>query len=406
MKLDLSHPWLTKNIIYMGLVSFFNDMSTEMMYPILPVFLTSTLGASPADVGLVYGLARGTENIARVFFGFLSDKTGNRKAFIFLGYFISCISKGIIGFAFHWHVVLIAFFFDRFGKSIRNSPRDVLLVEDSASLFRARIFGFQRAADTFGAVVGPLCTMMILSYIGEYLRLIFFLTVIPALIAIVLLVACVQENNNNESKKILPIIKDFLKLDFTDTFKLLGRKYYFFLFACMIFYLSTGVENFFILKSQSIGIVLSTTVFIYMIYNLVYALCAYPVGIVADVIGTRVILFFGFIIFSGVSLAFGFAQNQVQIAVLFSLQGFYMALTKGVARAHISLISAKDNMGFAFGLHDTLTGICMFLGSYATGILWSYFDNRIPFFVGSALAVFAAMCIFLDIVIENFFSSQ
>lgn len=376
----------------MGLVSFFNDMSTEMMYPILPIFLTSTLGASPAIVGFIYGIAKGVENIFRVIFGWLSDQFETRKPFVVFGYLLSSISKGLIGFSFQWQFVLLVYFFDRFGKSIRTSPRDVLLVGDSAPLARSRVFGFHRAADTFGAVAGPLCTILYLAFFGDYLRPIFFLTIIPAAIAVILLMYCVRE------KPIDRVVQE------QKTYRLnveLGRNYYFFLFVSMIFYLGSGVETFFILKSHSLGFALTTTVFLYMIYNVVYALCSYPIGIIADIVGPSALLPAGFLLFALVSILFGIDQGHILITVLFALYGLYMASTKGVMQAHISHIVPQTNLGFAFGLHNTLTGICMFIGSYGAGILWTYLGDRIPFFVGGGLAIFAALLLFIDNILAK-----
>lgn len=378
----LSKFGLSKNIFYMGLVSFFNDISTEMMYPILSIFLTTTLGASPAIVGFIQGAAKATENIFLIFFGWLSDRLALRKPFITFGYLLSCISKGLIGFALNWQLVLFFFFCDRLGKSIRTAPRDVLIVDSSEPLARGRAFGFHRTADTLGAVIGPLITMFYLAFVSNFLRPIFFLTFFPALFAVILLIFCVQEKSDLAKS----IDKKSLLIKFT-----LGKNYYLFLLVSMLFYLGSGVEAFFILRSHNLGFALSTTVFLYMIYNVVYAFSSYPMGCIADIIGPKNILIGGFFLFSGISFLFGSVQSPALIAVLFALHGLYMALTEGIIRMYISHLVPSIYLGTAFGLYSTIVGICMFIGVFGAGLLWTHINPMTPFFIGSALTAFAAL---------------
>lgn len=385
---------ISKNNLFMGLVSLFNDMSTEMMYPILSIFLSTTLQSSPAVVGLIQAVTRAVEHILLVLFGWLSDRFSTRKPFIMFGYMLSCFSKGLIGVALNWQIVMAFLFIDRLGKSIRTSPRDALIAGASEPLARGRAFGFHRTADTLGAVAGPLLTMFYLSYVGSSLRPIFFLTIIPALIAVVLLAYCVKENfEQMPSKK----QQDFYSVDFSFT-----RDYYFLLIVSMIFYLGSGVEVFFILRSHDLGFAVSTTVFLYMIYNLVYALSSFPLGIIADMIGHKSVLTIGFFLFALISFLFGIAQTPPLIAVLFALHGLYMALTEGIIKAYISHLVPLNNLGFAFGFYSTMVGICMFIGICGAGLLWTYISVAIPFFIGAFFAASAA-AIFL---VGNAFESM
>jgi len=175
---------ISRNVFVMGLVSFFNDVASEMIYPIVPIFLTAVLGAPASIVGLIEGIAESTASILKVIFGWFSDKLQKRKQFIIAGYSLSAISKAILGFAFSWPTVLVARFLDRFGKGTRTSARDALITESSLTNNRGRSFGFHRALDTLGAVVGPLLAILLLYIFSNNLRLIFLLAVIPSVIGV------------------------------------------------------------------------------------------------------------------------------------------------------------------------------------------------------------------------------
>lgn len=329
---------ISKNVFALGLVSFFNDVASEMIYPIVPIFLTSVLGAPVAIVGLIEGIAESTASILKVVSGWLSDKFQRRKPFIVAGYSFSAISKIILSLAFSWPFVLIARFIDRFGKGTRTSARDALIAESSENSVRGRAFGFHRALDTLGAVVGPMIALLAIHFLDNNFRLIFFLAFIPAFIGILLLLFFVKEKKK-EANSSSAFHFNWHNLD--PSFKI-------FLLISFIFALGNSSDAFLILRAQNLGLSLTLVVLAYILFNFTYAIFSIPAGIISDKIGPRKVLLAGFLLFSAVYLFFGLVHSSLFLWILFPVYGLYMALTEGVGKAYISNLVSQEKTGTAF----------------------------------------------------------
>jgi len=378
----MNKPKLSKNVIVLGLVSFFNDVASEMVYPIVPIFLTSVLGAPMAIVGLIEGIAESTASLLKTFSGWLSDKFQKRKIFVSTGYFLSTLSKLIIGFAKAWPLVLVGRFIDRFGKGIRTSARDALIAESSDDLNKGRAFGFHRSLDTLGAVIGPLIAIFLLQFFGENLRPIFFLAFIPGVIAILLLIVFVKEKKTELFKTTFTTLPKFSLKNLNPAFKI-------FLFSSIIFALGNSSDAFLILRAKNVGLTTALVIFTYIIFNLFYSIFSTSAGILSDKIGPRKILAFGFFFFALIYFFFGINQSPILIWLLFAFYGFYMALTEGVGKAYLSQIGDKGRLATSFGIYQTAVGICAFFASLIAGFLWSKINPSAPFIFGSIMALLA-----------------
>lgn len=372
---------IPKNVFALGWVSFFNDLASEMIYPIVPIFLTSFLGVPVAIVGLIEGIAESTASILKFFSGWLSDRFQKRKPFVISGYSLSTFSKIILGLSYSWPLVLIARFFASFGKGIRTSARDSLITESSPENIRGKSFGFHRALDTLGAVFGPLAAILFLAIFNNNIRLIFYIAAIPGLIGIILLLIFVRE------KKKKALCLSDLKLKWRD----INPSFKIFLLISIIFSIGNSSDAFLILRAQNLGLAIKTTIFAYVLFNLTYALFSIPAGVIVDKIGAKKILITGLLIFSLVYLFFGLINKNMFIWFLFPVYGIYMALTEGVGKAYISLLVPQEKSGTAFGIYQTCIGICSFFSSLIAGVLWSYVNVRIPFYLGSITALISAI---------------
>jgi MFS family permease len=379
---------ISKNVFVLGLVSFFNDIASEMIYPIVPIFLTSVLGAPVAIVGLIEGIAESTASILKVVSGWLSDKFQRRKPFVVAGYSFSAISKIILSLAFSWLFVLIARFIDRFGKGTRTSARDALIAESSENSVRGRAFGFHRAFDTLGAVVGPMIALLAIHFLDNNFRLIFFLAFIPAFIGILLLLFFVKEKKK-EANSSSTFHFNWHNLD--PSFKI-------FLLISFIFALGNSSDVFLILRAQNLGLSLSLVVLAYVLFNFTYAIFSIPAGIISDKIGPRKVLLAGFLLFSAVYFFFGLIHSSLFLWLLFPVYGLYMALTEGVGKAYISNLVPPEKTGTAFGVYHTIIGLTTFFASLFAGLLWTYIGVSAPFIFGSIMAVISA---FLFVALEK-----
>jgi MFS family permease len=356
-----------------------------MIYPIIPIFLTGFLGVPVAIVGLIEGIAESTSSILKLFSGWLSDKARKRKPFAVIGYALSAVSKIILGLSYTWHFVLIARFTDRVGKGVRTSARDALIVESSEKSSIGKSFGFHRAMDTAGAVIGPLIAILALKFWDEDYRSLFLLAFIPSVIGVLLLSFFVKEKNKVKESK--PPVKL--------TWKGLDKSFKVFLLISFIFMLGNSSDVFLILRAQDLGLSLIMIILAYVTFNIVYALVSTPAGILSDKIGPRKLLPVGFLIFAVVYLFFGLITDSIFIWILFPFYGIYMALTEGIGKAYISTLVPKERSGTAFGMYQLTVGLFTFLASIIAGLLWTYVDVSAPFIFGSVTAVISAILFFI-----------
>ncbi|MFA5393080.1 MAG: MFS transporter [Candidatus Ratteibacteria bacterium] len=372
---------VSRNVFALGIVSFFNDIASEMLYPVVPIFLTTVLGAPVAVVGLIEGIAESTASILKVVSGWFSDRFRSRKPFLVGGYSCSALSKVLLGLAYSWPLVLLARFVDRFGKGIRTSARDALIVESTkVGKGQGRSFGFHRGMDTAGATLGPLFTILLLRHFKDNLRPIFFLAFIPALLGILFLLFFVKEKKK-ETKRFI----------FTFRWRELDRSFKVFLLVSFVFALGNSSDVFLILRAKNLGLSTILTILAYVLYNLTYALFSFPAGIVSDRIGPKKVLVSGFLIFSVVYLFFGIATRSFFLWLLFPVYGIYMAFTEGIGKAYIAGLVPSAKAGTAFGFYQTVTGVCIFFASLLAGLLWTYVSPRSPFIFGSVTALTACI---------------
>lgn len=375
---------LTKNIIFLGIVSGLTDISSEMLYPVIPIFLTSVLNAPMTIVGLIEGIAESTASILKIAGGLWSDKTGERKKFVVAGYSISAISKPLMALAFSWPIVLFARFIDRVGKGIRTSARDALISACTSKEYWGKAFGFHRAMDTFGAAVGPLVTLLLLKLLGENsYRTIFIIAFIPAFIGVFILLKYVQDYKTEKKETTFKIDKSLL----TKEFKMFSAFY-------LIFALGNSSDAFLILKAKSLQFNTTSIILVYFCYNILYSILATPAGIIADKFGKINSLVFGMVIFSIVYYGFAISESKSSIWFLFSLYAFYAAFSEGIYKAIISHLSPQEKRASAMGIFQGLLGILMFISSFIAGILWDKLGAPAPFYFGSLTSIISAISLF------------
>lgn len=385
MKEELKTTKIPRNIWAMGWVSMLNDIASEMIYPIVPIFLKSVLGAPAIVIGLIEGIAESTASFLKLISGWLSDKLRERKAFVVFGYFLSAVSKLIMAVAQMWPLVLFARFVDRFGKGTRTSARDALIVESIDSSIRGRAFGLHRAMDSFGAVIGPLLALLLMSAFAEDYRKVFFLSFFPAIVGVLILLVFVKEKKRDRSAIA------FKQLNLKFKWKDLNPNLRLFLIVSAIFSLGNSSDAFLILRSQDIGLTATLTVAAYVLYNIFYTIFSYPAGVASDKIGPKRILAASFFLFSLVYLGFGLVNQQWMIWALFPIYGLYIALTDGVSRAYIATMVMPEKSGTAFGAYQMILGFGTFLSSFVAGMLWSYVSPSAPFLFGSITALLAGL---------------
>ncbi len=380
------------NVIITGITSFLTDVSSEMFYPLISFYLLA-LGAGPAILGIVEGLAESIASLLKVYSGYISDKIRKRKPITILGYSLSAIGKLFLYFANSWIGVFIGRISDRFGKGIRTAPRDALIAE-SVLENRGRAFGLHRAMDTLGAFTGVLVSILIIksinlpeassnlpSYIPTF-KTIILISLIPAILG-VLVLFLVKETTSKRT------LSEKEKIRFQ--WRLLDRKLKGFLIISLIFTLGNSSNQFLFLRSQSLGASLLDVLFLYLLYNLVYTIFSYPAGFLSDKIGRKRIIILGYTFYGLVYFGFGIASKFSQLWSLFTLYGLYTAFTEGVEKALISDLSPTYLRATVIGLHATLVGIGLFPASLIAGLLWGMLGPQAPFIFGGIMGIGAAI---------------
>jgi MFS family permease len=371
---------LSKNTVLLAFASFFADISTEMLYPILPIFLTQTLHAGGSIVGLVDGVAQATQNIVQGFSGWLSDKLQRRKSVALLGYVLAALAKPLIGLSTNWPGVLGARFLDRLGTGTRSAPRDALIASSVAAENRGRAFGLEGIGDNLGAFVGPLLAVLLLVAWGTDIRWIFYLAVIPGLLA-VLMILLVQERTVAVAAK--------AKLDVS--VRRFPRPYWMYLLATALFGIGNSSNAFLILQTKDIGASLQTTVLIYAGFNFVAALISYPAGSLSDKWGRRNILLSAFFVFFIAYLGFALTRNVFLIGVLFIFYGLYQGIFRAVGKALASDLVPERLRASGIGWYSTTIGLLELVASVIAGLLWDHVGHEAVFYFGAIFAVIGSV---------------
>lgn len=378
---------LNPTVKRLGLISFLADVSSEMLYPITPIFLTTILGASVASVGFIEGLAEAVASLLKSTSGLWSDRIQKRKPFVWMGYLFAALAKPLTGSAQSWIHVLFARSFDRTGKGLRTAPRDAMLAESVPPGMRGAAFGWHRMMDTLGAAVGPLLAILFLLY-SQNLRLIYFIAFIPGLLSVVVALGLKEE-------RALPQVSRVERKKWSSFFSL-SPQFKHYLSAWTIFSLSNSSDVFLLLRAQQAGVSLTETILMYCFYNLLYSLASPYLGGLSDRVGRRRVLLFGLLVFSVVYVGFIFAQQSLHFWILFGVYGFYMAATEGVGKAFAIDLLGEDKKATAVGYLGTVTGISTLIASTMAGYLWDHFGSATTFTYGAAGAVltFIALLVF------------
>lgn len=370
-----SFAGLSGNTYLLALASLFADISTEMLYPVLPVFLTQTLGATGSIIGFIDGFAQATQNIVQGFSGALSDKLQKRKPVALVGYLLAAIAKPLMGLATVWQGLLGARLLDRFGAGTRSAPRDALIASSANEQDRGRAFGLEGMGDNAGAFLGPLLASLLLYSLQVHIRTIFYLAVVPGLLAFVM-VLLVKERPLTVSAK--------AKIDVS--LRRFPRPYWIYLLVTALFGLGNSTNAFLILRTQDLGASLETTILIYAAFNLVAALISYPVGSLSDQWGRKNILFASFAIFLLAYLGFALAQNILLVGTLFIFYGLHQGIFRSVGKAFASDFVPENLRASGIGWYNTLVGLLQLIASIVAGLLWDRIGYAAVFYYGAFFA--------------------
>ncbi len=381
---------LGRNIYISGLVSFFMDISSEMIYPLVPLFLANVLGVSKSAIGLIEGVAESTASILKVFSGYLSDRIGNRKWLMVAGYGLSTLTRPIVAIATTWHHVFAFRFFDRFGKGIRGAPRDALIAESTEKEFLGRAFSFHRSLDTMGAVVGPALAFFLLGIFSNDYRMVFWLSIIPGIIAVLLIIFFITETNKAATE---------LSKRPKFTLKHFDWRFKFFVIITAIFALGNSSDVFLILRAEEKGVPAVMIPVVYLLFNLVYSISAIPAGIAADRFGKKRVILTGFVLFALLYYGFAVAVNATTIWILFGFYGVFMGLTEGIQKAFLATIIPEQFKATAFGVYNTIVGIAMLPASLIGGWLWDHISPSATFYFGTITASLSAILFIIFIIV-------
>ena len=358
------------------------DISSEMVYPILPTFLITVIGASPAILGVIEGIAESSASLLKVFSGYFSDKIKRRKPFTIFGYLGSTLGKMVLFISTSWHFVLLGRTIDRFGKGIRTAPRDALIAESSKEGKRGAAFGLHRAMDTLGATIGVVCAYFLILRFehnpGKWaLRNIFLLSLIPAFLGILFLFFVREKKQEPRPQP--------NKLSFR--WGSLDKRLKAFLILSFVFTLGNSSNQFLLLRAKNSGNPLSLVILFYLAYNIVYSLVSYPASRLSDKIGRKKLLVLGYLFYGLVYLGFAFSNSANAFWPLFCLYGLYIGFTEGVEKALITDIAPENLRGTVIGLHATLVGVGLLPASILAGMLWKFLGPSAPFYFGGIMGI-------------------
>ncbi|MFB3887412.1 MAG: MFS transporter [Thermodesulfobacteriota bacterium] len=394
MKLSLSKG-ISKNVFALGSTSLLTDVSREMIYPLLPLYLRSVLGASTTFVGLVEGIAESTSSVLKLLSGWLSDKLRKRKTLLLWGYSLSAVTRPLIAVAtVGWHILVVRFV-EKVGKGIRVPPRDALIAESCTPENRGRGFGLHRSMDNVGSIVGPLLASSLLVYLSDDYRALFWISSIPAFLAIGILTFVVSEEPREISK--IEVSSENRRFDL----KQFNKKFKIFLIATIIFEMANSSNAFLLLRVQDIGLSLELIPIIYLFSNIFKTMSSMPGGILSDKLGRRNVLIAGWIIYGISYFGFAFITSVTEAWIIFGIYGLFSGMTEGVKKAFVVDLVPKEVRGSALGIHSFLVSFPQLPASLLLGFLWQKFNATIAFSVGASFAVVAAILLLISIPSEK-----
>jgi len=375
-------PKKNHNVLAMGFVSFFNDIGSEMIFPLLPLFITMTLGAPVAVLGLIEGVAESTAALMKLGSGTLSDRLGKRKIIVVAGYTLSAITKPFFSLATIWQDVLVVRFTDRVGKGMRDAPRDALLAASVKKGKSGGPFGFLQAMDRGGAILGTLMATALLALAFTY-RQIFLFAFIPSLISALVALVFIREIPHAPLKR--------LELPWKNHF---GSELHKFLLVAGIFNVANFSYAFYLLKAQQAGVSIVLIPMIYLLYTVCYAVASYPAGRLSDRIGRKKVIGLGYLIFAVTAAGFALTSSMTLLWPFFVLYGIQFALTDSVSRAFISDMVADKKRASALGAYHMTVGLAAFPASVIAGFVWDRFGSSTTFTLSAGLAFAALLLLF------------
>ncbi len=385
---------LPRNVWAVGFTSLFMDISSEMVINIIPLFLANVLGVQTSIIGLIEGIAEATASLLKLFSGWLSDRLGGRKWLAVAGYGLSALSKPFFYFASSWELIAGVRWTDRIGKGIRTAPRDALVADSVTRETRGLAFGFHRAMDTAGAMIGLIIAAIIvwlaqasnLDLTKSTFQTIVLLSLAPAFLGVLSLAIGAQDVTVNK-KRDLPKF----------SLRSMGKPFIFFLIIVSIFTLGNSSDAFLVLRAQNLGIPVSGILMMLVVFNLVYTLVSTPAGSLSDRIGRRRLIVGGWLVYAAIYFGFGLAQQAWQVWVLYVVYGLYYGMAYGTANALVADLVPEDLRGTAYGTYNAVIGLLAFPSSLIAGLLWqgagswSGFGPSAPFYFGGSLALLASV---------------
>jgi MFS family permease len=381
--------WLTRNLLLVSLASLLTDISSEMVYPILPFFLTATLGASPRVLGIIEGVVEAIASLMRVISGRISDSLGKRKPLAIAGYGASVGGKVVLFIAMTPALVLVGRLIDRFGKGIRTAPRDALLAESVPVSERGRAFGFHKAMDTLGAIVGVLAAYLLVRSGDIELRRVIVLSLLPAGLAVLVLAFLKETGSGRATGARAP------RRSWRVTWRGLPRKLKLFYLVVFIFALGSSSNQFLLLRAHDLGFAPADAILLYLVYNVSYFVVSYPAGNLSDRIGRRPVLVTGYALYGACYAAFGLVHlvpdTRTALWILFAVYGVYIGLTDGVEKALIADWAPADARATTLGLHASITALGLLPASLIAGVLYTSAGPGVAFGFGGACGIIAAI---------------
>jgi MFS family permease len=368
---------LARNIIIVGFVSLFTDLSSQMVFPVVPLFLLS-LGASAWVVGLVEGAAETTASLLKIFSGYWSDKIKRRKPFVFAGYSLSSLTKPLFAFSQSWPFVLLFRVIERVGKGIRDAPRDAIIAESVDVSIRGKAYGFQRAMDGIGSFSGAIIAVILLPMFGY--RDLFLIAFLPGIIGVLFILFIKEKREQN-----IPIKRS--STPFRVSIKRLPRNLQIFILVSTIFACANFGYAFLILKAKNIGFSDNIALLLYVLFYIVYTLFTIPAGMLSDKIGRKPVLVAGYILFAATAVCLLFTSQLSMLVFAFILYGIFFGLIDGVQRAFVVDLAPSDLKGTALGTFHTATGLIALPAGFIAGILWDGFSPEATFLFALGLTI-------------------
>jgi MFS family permease len=379
---------IPRNVKALGFVSLLNDAASEMIYPLLPVFLTSVLGVGAGALGVIEGIAESTASLLKLFSGWVSDKTKKRKVLILLGYGLAVLGRPLVAFSRYWWHVAIIRFVDRLGKGVRTPPRDALISLSTSGEIRGKAFSLHRAMDHAGAIIGPICAIALLKA-GMSLKSVFTWALIPGILTLFIIFFFVREKRIEAKAK---------KIDFK--LSVLTKNFKTYLLILVLFTLGNSSDAFLILKARDAGIATALIPLLWIVLHFVKMATSIPGGEWSDRVGRRKVIVTGWVVYALIYLGFGFASRVFHIWALFASYGVYFGLTEGVEKAFVSDLISDKFQGTAFGFYHLAVGVAAFPSSVVFGFIWQKFGSLTAFSYGAGLAGIASVLL-LSLVKEG-----